>query len=280
MTLKELDMQNKVYGDVPPSFQHRVEYALRRTQEEQPMKKFTLRTFALALVLVAIAGIALAAIASNTADRFGDFYGEEWKNAALQGDIDSSKPSIQVGDLIYSMDDVIVTGIRLGGDDGNEGFAVDDSMCSYILATGTIKPAEGANVVIMPEDYLVSDPWNFNPYYNGRENIPAGTPSVLEKAAETGATILCARTTANGLLDENGEMIPCDIGYTGIQQEDGSLVFTMEIQPMEPMPRQADYTLSVYVANHEVSAADEHLMETRQAQDWVFTIQPTPAESK
>ena len=47
MTLKELDMQNKVYGDVPPSFQHRVEYALRRTQEEQPMKKFTLRTFAL-----------------------------------------------------------------------------------------------------------------------------------------------------------------------------------------------------------------------------------------
>ena len=273
MTLKELDLQNRVWGETPEGFRRSVQCALRRTQEEPPVKKLTIRTAALVMALIALAGVAFAAIVSNTADYFGTFYGEEWKTAALNGDIDSSKPSVQVGDLIYTMDDVIVTGITLD----NEGMTVDDGMCSYILATGTIRPAENANVVVMPEDYLVSDPWNYNPYYNGREGIPAGTPTVLEKAAESGAVILCARATANGLVDAKGDVIPCDVGYTGIQHEDGSLVFSMEIQLMEPIPRQDAYTLSVYVANHEVSAADEHLMDTRQAQDWVFAIQPSSA---
>ncbi len=277
MTLKELNMQSKVYGDVPPSFQHRVEYALRRTQEERPMKKFTLRTFALALVLVAVAGIAFAAVTSMTADYFTQYYGETFGLAARLGDVDSSKPAVQVGDLVYTMDDVIVTGLQLGRVEDNEGASIDDSLCTYILATGTIKPAEGANVVLMPEDYLVSDPWNFNPYEKGRANIPAGTPTVLEKATEQGAKILCARTTANGLLNDQGELIPCDIGYNGTLLEDGTMLFSMEIIPMEPIPRQDAYTLSVYVANHEVSATDEHLMDTRQAQDWVFTIFPTKA---
>ena len=277
MTLKDLDLKQNVYGDVPQSFQHRVQYALRQTQEEQPMKRFTLRTAALVLALVAVAGIAFAAVTSMTAEYFTQYYGETFGLAARLGDVDSSKPSIQVGDLVYTMDDVIVTGLQLGSVENNEGASIDDSLCSYILATGTIKPAQGANVVLMPEDYLVSDPWNFNPYMEGRENIPAGTPTVLEKAAEKGAKILCARTTANGLMNDKGELIPCDIGYSGTFLEDGSLLFSMEVIPMEPIPRQADYTLSVYVANHEVSATDEHLMDTRQAQDWVFSIAPVSA---
>lgn len=271
MKLDDMNLPQRVYGDVPQSFQHRVEYALRQTKEERPMKRFTLRTVALVLVLVAIASIACAAVLSNTTEFFGEYYGASWRFAAMKGDIDTTRPSIQIGDLIYTMDDVIVTGISLDDD----GFTLNFDKCGYILATGTIKPAEGANVVIIPEDHAVTDPWNVSPHYVGHENVPQDAVSVLEKAQELDAKILCARVTANGILDENGDIIPCSIGYEEFLQEDGTLMFSMEIQLDELIDRQDAYTLSVYVANHEVDAEDNHLMDTRQAEDWVFTIKPT-----
>lgn len=271
MKLDDMNLPQRVYGDVPQSFQHRVEYALRQTKEERPMKRFTLRAVALVLVLVAIASIACAAVLSNTTEFFGEYYGASWRFATTKGDIDTTHPSVQIGDLIYTMDDVIVTGISLDDD----GFALNFDKCGYILATGTIKPAEDANVVIIPEDHAVTDPWNVSSHYVGHENVPADAVSVLAKAQELDAKILCARVTANGILDENGDMIPCSIGYEEFLQEDGTLMFSMEIQLDELIERQDAYTLSVYVANHEVDAEDNHLMDTRQAEDWVFTIKPT-----
>jgi len=239
-------------------------------------KKMSLVMVLLIICLFLSASVALAAIISNTAQRFGDLYGEDWTDAALRGDIDTSNPSIQIGDVVYTMDDVIVTGIARE----MEGLTEDDTMCTRILATGTMRAAEGTNVVLMPEDYLVSDPWNFDPYYNGHANIPAGVVSVIEKAAETDAEILCTRATANGLVDSEGNLYDCDIVYTGIMQEDGSIVFHMEIGLFEPIPRQDSYTLSVYIANHQVTSENEHLMETRISKDWVFTIHPQQIEAQ
>ena len=282
MTLKEKNLQQAVYGDVPESFQHRVQYALRHTQEEErPVKRFTLRTALITLLLVAIVGAAVAAVASITADRFGEFYGEKYKDALLQGDIDTTLRTRQVGDVIYELDDVIVTGITLDNEEDNHGedpMSISDVMCSRIYATGTMRAAEGTNVVLIPEDYLTTDPWNFDPYYGGHDNIPADAVSVKDKAAQTGATILCTRTTANGLVGADGELVNADIGYSGILQEDGTMVFTMEIDLHEPIPRQDEYTLSVYIANHQVTPEGEHLMDTRVSEDWVFTIAPSKAE--
>lgn len=236
-------------------------------------KKISLAMVLLIVCLLLSFTVALATIISNTAQRFGEFYGEEWTDAALDGDIDTSNPSIQIGDVIYAMDDVIVTGIELEG-----GLTNDDDLCTYILATGTMKPADGANVILIPEDYLLSDPWNFDPYYNGHANIPEGAVSVLEKANETGASILCTRATANGLMDSEGNLYEGDSGYAGIIQEDGSVMFMLEINLFEPIPRQESYTLSVYIANHQVNNEGEHLMDTRIRKDWVFTIHPQQAE--
>lgn len=285
MTLKELNLQEKVYGDVPESFQHRVQYALRRTQEEEkPMKRFTLRTVIITLVLVAVVGVALAAISSITAERFGQQYGEAYKNAMLQSDIDADLRTHQVGDLIYQLDDVIVTGITLDNEKDNLGedsMSVSDVVCSRIYATGTIRPAEGAKVVLMMgDDYQTSDPWNYSPYHNGgRDTIPEGAISVKDKAAETNATIISPRVVANGLVGSNGELLPADCGGDLIVQEDGSMVFYMEIDLVDPIPRQDEYTLSVYLANHQVTPDGEHLMDTRVSEDWVFTIAPTKAET-
>lgn len=280
MTLKELDMQNAVYGEVPASFQHRVQYALRRTQEEEkPVKRLTIRTLIIALVLTAVVGVALAAISSITAERYGQQFGQRYKDALLQSDIDASLRTTQLGDVIYQMDDVIVTGITLDNEKDNRGedsMSVSDLVCSRIYATGTIRPAEGANVVLISEDYLTTDPWNYSPYHNGgRDTIPEGAVSVKDKAAQTGATILCVRATANGLVGADGEFIDADCGGDVIVQEDGSMVYYMEIDLVDPIPRQEEYTISLYLSAHEVTLEGEHLLDTRISEDWVFSIAPT-----
>ncbi len=268
--MTQSELQRKVYGDVPQSFEHRVQYALHNTQKQKhPVRRMPLRTALIVLILLALAGAACAAVLSRTADWFGAFYGQSWKDAALSGDVDQSHPTARLGDVTYTLDDVIVTGIAL--DEG--GMSVTENDCRYILATGTIRPAPGANVVLVPEDCELDEP-----------SGPNGV-TVLERAEAQGAKILCVRVTANGLVtssgqpftwtDDEGHTRYPDIGYDEMMQEDGSILFSMEIVLDESvLARQDTYTLSVYIANHEVSREGAHLMETRISEDWVFDIHP------
>ena len=268
--MTQSELQRKVYGDVPQSFEYRVQYALHNTQKQKhPVRRMPLRTALIVLILLALAGAACAAVLSRTADWFGAFYGQSWKDAALSGDVDQSHPTARLGDVTYTLDDVIVTGIAL--DEG--GMSVTENDCRYILATGTIRPAPGANVVLVPEDCELDEP-----------SGPNGV-TVLERAEAQGAKILCVRVTANGLVtssgqpftwtDDEGHTRYPDIGYDEMMQEDGSILFSMEIVLDESvLARQDTYTLSVYIANHEVSREGEHLMDTRVSEDWVFDIHP------
>lgn len=268
--MKQSELQRKVYGDVPQSFEHRVQYALHNTQKQKrPVRRMPLRTALIVLMLLALAGAACAAVLSRTADWFGAYYGQAWKDAALSGDVDQTHPTARLGEVTYSLDDVIVTGIAL--DEG--GMTVSETDCRTILATGTIRPAPGANVVLIPEDCELDEP-------SGSDGV-----TVLERAEAQGAKILCVRVTANGLVtsvgqpftwtDDEGHTRYPDIGYDEMMQEDGSILFSMEIVLDESvLARQDAYTLSVYIANHEVSREGEHLMDTRISEDWVFDIHP------
>lgn len=298
--LSDIDF-TKTYGDVPESFQHRVQYALRQTEEAQPVKRFTLRTVIIAAVLTILLGtVAYAAITSSTVDWFSQFYGEDWKNAVLQGDIAPSGQSIQLGDVVYTLNDVVITGIDLGyadkeGNPSQEGMVIHDDTCSYILATGTIRPAEGANIVLIPEDYPLTYPYGgleSHPFIDPMQKPPAfpeGTVSMLDKAVEQNAVIRLATVIGNSLIDANGEAIPCEIGYNCVPQEDGSMVFALEIIPEKEadeggywipanMAKMEEYTLSLYLANWEVTREGEHLRDegndTRVWQDWVITVKP------
>ena len=224
--MKQSELQRKVYGDVPQSFEHRVQYALHNTQKQKrSVRRMPLRTALIVLILLTLAGAACAAVLSRTADWFGAFYGQAWKDAALSGDVDQTHPTARLGDVTYTLDDVIVTGIAL--DEG--GMSVSESDCRYILATGTIRPAPGVNVVLIPEDYGLDEPWS--PDSSGA--------TVLERAEAQGAKILCVRVTANGLItsggqpftwtDDEGHTRYPDIGYNEMMQEDGSILFSMEI---------------------------------------------------
>lgn len=283
MTLKELDLPHAVYGDMPDSFAERVQYALRRTaKEEQPMKRLTARTIAIALALVAVASIALAAIVSPTILRFSQWYGDEWGNAASQGDIDATARTFALGDLVYQIDDIVITGIDNSNEDtdsNEEKMTVHNEECRVILATGIISPKEGANVVLMgSEDHSISDPWNMETHYHSESAAAESSLSVKDKAAETNAAILCPKVSAKGLLDKDGEPLPAEIGVTQRMQSDGTVLFSLEIWLDEPIPRQETYTLSLWVSNWPVDADGTFQMDSRLREEWVIEVAPTKTE--
>lgn len=284
MTLKELDLPHAVYGDMPDSFAECVQHALHRTaKEERPMKRITARTIVIALALVAVAGIALAAIVSPTVLRFSQWYGDEWENAASQGDIDATARSFTLGDLVYQIDDIVITGIENASEDtdsNEDKMTVHDDECRVILATGIISPKEGANVVLMgSEDHSISDPWNMETHYRSESTDAAeSSPSVKDKAAEANAAILCPKVSAKGLLDKDGEPLSAEIGVTQRMQSDGTVLFSLEIWLDEPIPRQETYTLSLWVSNWPVDADGNFQMDSRLREEWVIEVAPTTAE--
>jgi len=257
----------RAYEPLPEDLERRVCLALERLREEEkPMRKFTLRTAALILaLLLALGGVAYALLESKTADIFGWFYGEDKKQELLTGDIAPVEQDYRLGDVVYTVDDVIYQ-------DGT------------VYGTGSIKPAEGANIVLLPEDYGVNEPAGYLLHY-GDETIPEDAPSYAELAAERGAKIVLARCVANGVLNEDGTLNASDIGYANLPQADGSIRFTFEFAggPGEDgqgtkITQARRYDLSLYLANWEVTPDGDWLREepdnTWLKTDWTITVTP------
>lgn len=265
-----------VYGDVPQSFERRVQYALRRTEEEKHMRKFTLRTLLLTALLVCLAAaVAYAALSSQTAELFGKYWSEEYQEAIERGELAPGTYEMRLGDVVYTVSDVTVTGMVLGEEDTE----IYDDLCSAVLFSGTVRPAEGEALVLADYESLPGDPWNYMyRLYGGPDTIPAGAVSIQDKAAEIGGKIVQVQVVANGILDAQGELLPSTVGYTCDFQEDGSLVYTMEIGLEEPIPRadMENYILSVYIANQELEVDDSGErfapVGERQSMDWTLEI--------
>lgn len=275
--IRDVDFQN-TFGDVPESFSRRVQYALRRTEEEPRMKKATLRTAVLVAVLVLLAATALAAaVVSRTTDFFGSFYGEEKRQQLEGGDAVPGGQSHQVGDIVCTLEDVIAVQetVTSSLEDGTP--FTYDTIALY--GTGVIAPAPDANVVLMPMDeYTLSDPWGYDLYY-GMDEAPEGTVTYAQKAAETGAAIRMVSAIPNYLVGADGEPQYTSTGYTLIPQRDGTVQFSFEIIPDfgATLARQDSYTLSLWLGSDEVAADGSIVEGSRQAEDWVVELRTQPA---
>ncbi|MGN0971611.1 MAG: hypothetical protein ACI4OY_06615 [Aristaeellaceae bacterium] len=269
---RDVDFQN-AFGDVPESFSRRVQYALRRTQEEPSMKKATLRTAVLVTALVLLAATALAAaVVSRTTDFFGSFYGEEKRQQLEGGDAVPGGQSHQVGDIVCTLGDVIAVQETVTSSLGDGTPFTYDTIALY--GTGVIAPAPVANVILMPMDeYTLSDPWGYDLYY-GMDEAPEGAITYAQKAAETGAAIRMVTAIPNYLVGADGEPQYAGVGYTLIPQRDGTVQFSFEIIPEADatLDRQDAYTLSLWLVSDEVAADGSIVEGSRQAEDWVVEL--------
>ncbi|MGN1018750.1 MAG: hypothetical protein ACI4O7_00115 [Aristaeellaceae bacterium] len=275
--LSDVDFR-QAFGDVPESFSNRVQYALRRTEEDSRMKRATFRTAALVLALVMLAATALAAaVVSRTTDFFGGFYGEEKRQQLEGGDAVPGGQSHRVGDVVCTLGDVIAVEetVTCAGEDG-ETFTFGTVA---LYGTGVIAPAPDANVVLMPMDeYDLSDPWGFDLLY-GMDEVPEGAVTYAQKAAETGAAIRRVSAIPNFIVGADGEPRYASVGYTLIPRRDGTVLFSFEIIPEAdaPLPRQDSYTLSLWLGSDEVSADGSIVEGSRQAEDWVVELRTQSA---
>lgn len=255
----------RAFGETPPAFDAGIDAALRRLTNERRETIVKRKLFfvpALVLILLLLTAAAVAAIYPKTLERFAQFYGEEWGARLEQGDAAQIEESYTLGDVTYTVTDVIYEG-------------------GILYGTVVMEPAEGANVVLVPEDADVNDPMGVNLGYG--ETAPDGAKSYRQIAEERGARILLAKCVPDGYVLD-GELLTGDIGYFDTATQEGTIVSSFEVcGPNGDIERAERYTLRMNPHNWEVTPEGEWLREepdnTWLKAEWDVIVEPETAAS-
>lgn len=252
----------RAFGETPQAFKARIGYTLRRLTTEKEERRVK-RKLAFAPVLVMIlalllAGVAVAALYPRTAERFSELYGEDFGARLLQGDAAESGERCTLGSVTYTVTDVIYEG-------------------GVLYGTVVMEPAEGENVVLMPEDVDVNEPAGYNIHCG--EAAPEGADTYAELAAERGARIVMAKCVPDGYMLD-GDVMSGDIGYSDTVTQDGAIVSSFELYGWNGGIERADsYTLRFYLSSWEVTPQGEWLREepdnTWVRETWDVTVTPS-----
>lgn len=275
---RKIDFAN-TFGNVPESFSHRVQYALRQTaQQNAPVKRLTLRTVIIAVLLLTLVTAALAVALSGTADIFGFFYGERFIREMEQGQVSPGGQTITLNGVAYTMNDTVVipaqtqwTGLP---EDKPADFQQESTFHFYV--TGTIAAAHDGVVIMAWDEYTVNDPvgdalYYGNTYSAGPEDALTYAQLAREKGLDRVRMVTCM---PNGILDTSGELIPCDAGYTVIPQLDGTVQFSGEIPLNIALPRQTSYQLSLSIITQDVDLDGNPIADSRQTSEWLIPVVP------
>lgn len=228
----------EVYEPVPEALDIRLEHTLSHL-EEAPQRHFRVRTAMLVLaLLIAISGVAYALITSKTAETYGWFYGQEEKENLLAGDIAMPNTSHTIGDVTYTLEEVIYK----------------DGM---FYGTMTVRPKEGANVVLMASDHYIWEPAGYILHMGDEEVVPEDAPTYLELAEKQDAKILMASGSIEGFVDDKGELIVAEVGRITLPNTDGTIQETFEF--CGDIERAEKYQLRLRAANWEVDREGNHL---------------------
>lgn len=219
-----------------------VDHVLRRIQGEQPMKKKTL-SLALVFVLVASAGIALAAALTPTIDFFRNLYGHMEKEEHLDYEADLKgglrMPVGQrwtLGEVQYEWADVIYV----------EKSRSDESLDKTLYGTVIIRPVPGSHIILKMEDALMTDPYGYNPRLG--EEVPPDARSIAQAAEDKGARIIQPKAYPVS-LSADGRPFTGEMGGEAGYLPDGSIGYSFVIGPV---PRAAEYTIGMRLSNWEV----------------------------
>lgn len=269
---------NKVYGNVPQSFSHRVEYALRHCEKEenQPMKRKPVVAIIITVLLLALTTTAVAAGLSRTIEFFVFEYGERVREKMESGSVVPGGQSTQLNDVVFTLSDAVVIPdqVMWTAESGDVDTPVDTLS---FFATGVMSVAEEENIVLLAcDEYTVNDPAGYALYYPQWPKAPEGTPTYADLAREKGAAIRMVNCIPNGIVDEvNGSYYPCTPGVSIIPLEDGTVHFSAELTlECENAPIQDSYQLSLYICTEDVDLDGNPIEGTRQSTDWIVTLTP------
>ncbi len=255
----------RMYGSTPASFLNRIEQTLaharvQETRMRRPVGRIALVT---ALVLALSLGTCMALFHSQVADYFGWFYGDDLQQELLAGNIAQQEQSVQIGDVIYTLQEVTY---------------IDNGL----YGVGRITPAN-ENVVLMAEDYQPSDAAGYGLYYGPESRAPEGAPTYAELAKQKNARIVQVSAVPEAVGVDGGTVLPLgSVGYSLLPQQDGSVTFAFEIATGVAVEEGSEYVIRMWSSNWEVTPEGEWLREepndTYKGYNWDATVYPKPAK--
>lgn len=246
------------FEPVPQALEYRVRHTLAQLGDApRRARRLSLRTAALLLLLLlALGGVAYAVYESITAELFGRSYGGAWEVELQSGDIAHMGQSRRLGDVIYTVEEMVY---KTTGD------------FPGLYGVVRIAPADGANIVILPEDVSVNDPAP-----GGGTESGEGAPSYAELATQRGARLLVVRAAVNSITVDGVPYCDC-FGESWLPQADGTVLGTIEIA--DALPRVASYALNLWISNWETTPDGVWLQEapdnTWLQENWAVTVSLT-----
>lgn len=257
MTSKELQ---SMYGSTPASFRCRIQQSLSQHPKQQAVHSHPLRlALVTALVLMLTAAVGMAALSPRVAELFGGLYGEDRKAEMMAGEIAHSGQSFRLGDVIYTLEEVVY---------------IDNGL----YGVGFIRPAN-ENVVLLAEDYAVTDAAGYGLYYGEESRAPEGSPSYAEIAKQKNARILGVHTLPEAIGVDGGTMLELPtLGYSCIPEADGSIRFTFEIPTGIAVTDGITYTIRLWASCQEITLDGEWLESTYLGERWEAVVEPKAAK--
>ena len=251
------------YEPIPQALEYRVKHTLEHLDDApKTTRRLSLRTAVIALaLLLALCGVAYAVYESITANLFGWFYGGHWKEELQNSDVAPMGQNIRLGDVTYKVEEMVY---KTEGDDQG------------LYGVVRIAPAEGANVVLMPDDLSVNDPAGYLLHYgDAGQTSQEDDSSYAELAAQHGAKLLVVRATVNSITVGGVAYGDC-FGESWLPQTDGTLLGTIEIS--DDLPRAASYELNLWISNWETTPEGIWLRDEPEStwlqQDWAVDVAP------
>ena len=271
---------NKVYGDVPASFSHRVAYALRQCEKEEtkPMKRKVVVGVLIAVFCLAMTTTVVAAVLSKTTEFFVFEYGELYREKLESGVVVQVNQSATLNGVTFTLDDAVITPSQTNYlTDVGEVDPPVDTIDFY--ATGIISPAEGENVILLADEYTVTDPAGYALYYENWPKAPEGAPTYAELAEEKGAVIRMVSCYAHGIInEETGEVYLNTTGGVLIPLQDGTVQVGIEIPSENIYPQQDSYRMSICIATEDIDLEGNPIEGTRHEEAWIVTLVPEQGE--
>lgn len=248
--------------DIFPTMPQACERALKNTvnslREDSPRPAFRpmRRALVIALALLCLTVSAYAALRPQIIELFSREYGRDFGAWMESGNYAQAHTSTEAGGAVFTIQEVLQKGFGL-----------------YL--TGTIAPQDG--YILLDEDCSVEEPFGYNIHHG--EKAPEGTPTIAQKAEESGSAIRFVHCDLEKIGVEDGVLLSPDCwGYDAKVRRDGTIDFLMEVEDGLTVEPGVSYTLELsanaFPANADGTADWEHPI----SQSWSVTVLPKPFE--
>lgn len=252
----------EAFAPMPEACYDAMMNAVRSVKEDKPMKRITFRAVGIAaVILVLLMAAAYAAFSSQVVAFFGRMYGDDMVEWLGQGDLATANQSYALGDVVYTLDEVIYRNNGLYG-------------------YGTIRPRESSNATLIAMDCTPDEPFGYDVHGAGGtpEEAPEGTPTVADVARERGGKLYMVNPAIPEKIGvDGGELLsPGSVGMEVVPMRDGSIEYMFEVSDAFAVGEGSTYTLVLNVRYDEMSLDGSIPEGSRQQSSWTVEIQPEP----